>query len=77
MKKICKHCGRCLRLYLFYAAKFRKTRCLYCETHGRMTDPEGTCPLWQAEIARYDLSGKRFQRAESDLRYLLGVFRKF
>ena len=53
-KIICKYCQWCVRRnYTLLGYKLRKGRAYWCMSHGKCTDPYGTCK--KAEVKRHEI----------------------
>ena len=74
MKK-CKKCNFCKRVYTLSYYRFWWKNEYYCTAREEMINFEKSCERWQKRRAEYDLSAKRFDETEENIRFLQTYFK--
>lgn len=67
----CNDCGACKRIYRRSRYSYWQYRMYYCAKWGRLVTQKDGCNRWEEQEIAYDLSSRRFDAAEEDLRILL------
>lgn len=68
--KTCRTCSVRKRLYKKFNWSFDSTRLYYCAIGDCLTEMDGSCERWSKRRAEYDLSPRRFDKAEADIKYI-------
>ena len=74
--KNCKSCNFCKRVYRKFGYFFSKFDLYYCSVHNLIVEVENSCEIWQQKKILYDLSAKRFDEAEEDIKILKDYFKE-
>ncbi len=73
--KKCKNCNACKRAYVRYAVYYWRHGELYCAVNDSITVADNTCEHWRKkQEEEYDLSARRFDEAEEDIKRLMMMF---
>lgn len=69
--KNCKNCGRCKYLYIESNDHFYRRNILYCTARGEIIVKAEVCGDWIVKKGEYDLTEKRFDIVEEDIKFIL------
>lgn len=69
--KTCRNCNRRKSLYEKYCCTYALCRYYYCALHDKTVNLDGSCEDWTKARDEYDLSKKRFDEAEEDVKIIL------
>ena len=75
MKKKCKACAACSRLYRRLAYGFFPDRLLYCTVREEIVEEEHSCDDWRAKTATVDFSRSRFNEVVADINVLKDILK--
>lgn len=73
--KTCKTCNACKQIYRRWCVKFWSDKRYYCAVRGEMTKRECSCGKWRKKKTVYDLSARRFDEVEQDIKVLKEFFK--
>ncbi len=68
--KICDKCRHGNRLYRLFYTSYHKDKKILCGLSDNFCDINGFCENWERKGKDYDLSPRRFDKAEQDIKVI-------
>lgn len=72
----CKRCNFYRPIYLIQWYRPLKSDLSYCTFLQKMTEADDACEHFTEQIYEFDLSARRYEEAEADLRTIINLLRK-
>lgn len=73
--KTCKTCNACKQIYRRWCVRFWSDKRYYCAVRGEITERGNSCVDWRKKHTEYDLSARRFDEVERDIKELMDFFK--